>query len=323
MLTKEYNQKMLTATRDETKEQYHLRRRRIDEINEELRQAISSTDHETIERVTEKSRENQYRKESQRLKEKFERLSETTGDGYEERTTQPKLRHEVYDLTKDGVDDDVKAYLKLGPDFCETPSRIPYEKIVIETEKMCKTIEDEIESKPEERDELLRESHRLREEVKKVLRKQREKKIKSNLTHQEASGKKKAYESEDKVFLPADKGKVMVAMDKTIEKGGEESYEFKMKKVLDDMKAKPSIRANKDWDLTEKVSREGQEIIKDIVKRGEITQAHGKRLSPTDCRAPRVTGYLKVHKNDVPLRGIVSFIRSPYDKIANELVPIL
>ena len=115
----------------------------------------------------------------------------------------------------------------------------------------------------------------------------------------------------------------MVAMDRTIEKGGEESCEQKMKRVLDDMKAKPSIRANKDWDLTDKVSREGQEIIKEIVKRGEITQAHGKRISPSDCRAPRVTGYPKVHKPDVPLRGVVSFICSPYEKIANELAPIL
>ena len=323
MLTKEYNQKMLMATRNETKEEYHRKRRRIGEINDELRQNVSNTDHETIERITEKSRESQYGKESERLKEKFQRLKEETSDESNEPTTRPKLRHEVYDLTKEGIDDDVKAYLRLGPDFCETPRRIPYEKIIIETEKMCKTIEDEIESKPEEEDELQRESHRLREEVKKVLRKQREKKIKSNLTHQEAKGKKKAYKSEDKVFLPADKGKVMVAMDKTIEKGGEDSYEFKMKRVLEDMKAKPSIRANKDWDLTDKVSREGQEIIKEIVKRGEITQAQRKRLSPTDCRAPRVTGYPKVHKSGIPLRGVVSFIESPYEKVANELVPIL
>ena len=55
-------------------------------------------------------------------------------------------------------------------------------------------------------------------------------------------------------------------------RSGEASYEHKMKKVMDDMKAKPSIRANKDWDLTNKVSAEGQEIIKEIVKKGEITQ---------------------------------------------------
>ena len=35
----------------------------------------------------------------------------------------------------------------------------------------------------------------------------------------------------------------MVAMDKTEAKGGENSYEHKMKKVLEDMRAKPSIRA--------------------------------------------------------------------------------
>ena len=96
-----------------------------------------------------------------------------------------------------------------------------------------------------------------------------------------------------------------------------------MKKVLDDMKARPSIRANEDWDLTDKVSREGQKIIKEIVKKGEITQAYGKKLSPSDCRAPRVTGYPKVHKDSVPLRGVVSFIGSPYEKVAKELVPIL
>ena len=44
----------------------------------------------------------------------------------------------------------------------------------------------------------------------------------------------------------------MVAKDKTIEKGGENSYEFKIEKVLADMKAKPSIRTGKDWDLTKK-----------------------------------------------------------------------
>ena len=322
VLTKEYNQRMLKATRDEAKKQYHQRLRRIDEIENELIPTVSTEDLTTIWRVTEKSRENKFQKEKKRLKEKYEKLTaNTTQEGNPAR--QLKLQHEVHDLTKDGIDDDIKEYLKLGPDFCETPRRIPYEKVVIETERMCKVIEDEIETKPDEAEELQREAHRLREQVKKVLRKQREKKIKSNLTIQESRGKKKAYECEDKVFLPADKGKVMVAMDKTIEKGGEESYEHKMKKVLDDMKATPSIRANKDWDLTDKVSREGQEIIKGIVRNGEITQAYGKKLSPNDCRAPRVTGYPKVHKVDVPLRGVVSFIGSPYEKIANELVPIL
>ena len=70
----------------------------------------------------------------------------------------------------------------------------------------------------------------------------------------------------------------MVAMDKTIEKGGENSYEFKMRKVLDDMKVKPSVRANKDWDLTERVARDGRAIIQEMIDKEEITQTYGKTL---------------------------------------------
>ena len=44
------------------------------------------------------------------------------------------------------------------------------------------------------------------------------------MSHQEMVVKKKAYKDKDGVYLPADKGKVMVAMDKTEEKDGEESY---------------------------------------------------------------------------------------------------
>ena len=96
-----------------------------------------------------------------------------------------------------------------------------------------------------------------------------------------------------------------------------------MKKVLEDMKAKPSIRAGKDWDLTEKISKAGREIVKEMVENGEITKEYGRKIQPSDCIAPRLVGYPKVHKDEVPLRGVVSFIRSPYESIAKALVPIL
>ena len=151
--TKEYKKKMLAATRDEAKKQYRQRRRRIDEINSELLQTISKEDHDAIQSVTEKSREHKLQKGSKQLKEKFERLSSIKDQEDQRATKTPKLQHEVYDLTKQGIDEDVKAYLKLGPDFCETPRRLPYKK-VIETERMCKVIEDEKESKPEEAEKL-------------------------------------------------------------------------------------------------------------------------------------------------------------------------
>ena len=36
-----------------------------------------------------------------------------------------------------------------------------------------------------------------------------------------------------------------------------------------------------------------------------------------------MTGYPKIHKENVPLRGVVSFIKSPYENVAKALVPIL
>ena len=71
--------------------------------------------------------------------------------------------------------------------------------------------------------------------MKKLLSQHKRKRIKSNLTSEEFDGKKEAYQDESKVYLPADKGKVMVAMDKTIDIGAEDSYEYKMLKVLEDM----------------------------------------------------------------------------------------
>ena len=102
--------------------------------------------------------------------------------------------------------------------------------------------------------------------------------------------------------------------------GGEESYEYKMKQVLIDLKARPSIRAGEDWDLTDKVCRDGGKVID---SRKELTEDQGNRLKPKNCHAPRLTGLPKVHKEGVPMRGIVSMVGSPFEKVSKTLIPIL
>jgi hypothetical protein len=39
----------------------------------------------------------------------------------QERIKSEKIQKETIDLTKDGIDEDGKKYLSLGPDFCEAP----------------------------------------------------------------------------------------------------------------------------------------------------------------------------------------------------------
>ena len=101
---------------------------------------------------------------------------------------------------------------------------------------MCKIIEQDVEKAEQmEKHKLEKEIHILREKVKKVLLIAKNTKIKSNITRQEQIGRRKMYADTECVYLPADKGKVMVAMDK---RGHENSYESKMEKVLLDLKAK-------------------------------------------------------------------------------------
>lgn len=133
-----------------------------------------------------------------------------------------KIKVEVVDLTKQGIDEDIKNYLALGPDFCEAPTKIPYEKIIAETEKMCSTIKEEGKKKKVNENEVDREIDELREEVKEILRKTKDKNYTTNLTKEEMRGKKKAMKDKEKMFLPADKGRIMVAMDRYESRGGEE-----------------------------------------------------------------------------------------------------
>jgi hypothetical protein len=102
-------------------------------------------------------------------------------------------------------------------------------------------------------------------------------------------------------------------MDRFESEGGEQSYEYKMKQVLVDIKAKPSIRAKKDWNLTDKVCREGIRVIESIVARGELSKGYAERLKPKDCQAARLSGLPKIHKDGVPLRGVVSTVGSPFE----------
>lgn len=126
-------------------------------------------------------------------------------------------------------------------------------------------------------EEISREIRKVLEELKVILEQARCIRYPSNVTKDELIGKKTALNDKNQEFLPADKGRIMVAMDKWEKDGGEESYESKMREqVLVDLKAKPCTRAGKDWDLMGKVSRDGERIITRIVERNEMTEETAK-----------------------------------------------
>ena len=92
-----------------------------------------------------------------------------------------------------------------------------------------------------------------------------------------------------------------------------------MTPVLEDLKPTLLIKAGEPWDITEKIPREGSMIINEIVQRGEINQERARKLEPKHCHAPRLIGYPKIHKENVSLRGVVSFTGTTYEKNSKEL----
>ena len=109
---------------------------------------------------------------------------------------------------------------------------------------MCSVIKEEGRKKKVSENEVDREIDELRQDVKEVLRKTKDRNYTANFKRR----KKKAMKDKEKVFLLADKGRIMVAMDRYESIRGEENYEYKMKLVLVDLKARPSKRAGEDWD---------------------------------------------------------------------------
>ena len=83
------------------------------------------------------------------------------------------------------------------------------------------------------------------------------------------------------------------------------------------------MRAGEAKENTDQISREGCKIVNELVQKGEINQEHAKIIEPNYCNVLRLIGYSKIHKGNVPLRGVVLFTGTPYENTLNEVVPKL
>ena len=149
----------------------------------------------------------------------------------------------------------------------------------------------------------------LREGIKKCL--EDAKPTKSTLNREEREAIKELKKDEDIVILPADKGNATVVMNK-------EQYDRKMKELLEQddyrrIKKDPTLKSEKR--IKEALNRmERQEDLPTLLK---------KRLSPNNSVILQIYGLPKIHKEEVPLRPIVSTIGSATYNLAKELSRIL
>ncbi|XP_060701770.1 uncharacterized protein LOC132828701 [Hemiscyllium ocellatum] len=129
-----------------------------------------------------------------------------------------------------------------------------------------------------------------------------------NLNTKEREALKSLRTDKDIIVLPADKGRMMVILDKA-------DYIQKAQQLLADT----NTYQKREFDPTPQLINRINNTLRNLQKNGQITRFDLQRMKPESNNTPRFYGLPKVHKPHVPLRPIVSLPGTPSHKRAKEL----
>nr|WBB44924.1 reverse transcriptase [Chrysogorgia stellata] len=120
----------------------------------------------------------------------------------------------------------------------------------------------------------------------------------------------------DIVICKPDKGTGVVILDKT-------DYNSKMLDILKDNYKFRKMGELPHYDKTNTIERNLQSLLLSLKKSGQIDEDFYKEVRPTGAERPRMYGLPKVHKDGVPLRPILSMIKSSQHSLAKKLSLLL
>ena len=115
----------------------------------------------------------------------------------------------------------------------------------------------------------------------------------------------------DNIVLTADKGVAMVIMDR-------QDYITKANNFLSQ-----NTYRSIPWDQTHTIKNKLINILKRVKSQTGLNKQTYKAMYPTGCVSPKFYGLPKIHKQDTPLRPIVSSCGSVTYGVAKELAKIL
>ena len=176
--------------------------------------------------------------------------------------------------------------------FAIAPSSIPFQDIIAATEATACGL-----------DRIVADT--LRTEMAEVLRKA--KPPKPNMSFKQRSAVRALRNDSNIVIVPADKSKATVVMDRI-------DYDTKLRSILQDDQYRPLPR-----DPTVKVENKIADTFKRLRSQGHLDNKLCNFLTPRYSTPPQMYGLPKIHKEDTPMRPIVSTINSPSYKLPKEL----
>lgn len=203
----------------------------------------------------------------------------------------------VINLSSTPLTVDEENLLRKGPQFAIVQQRVP-------TKEILASIESNLVGLPDA------DKTRLRVLVSDALR--ASKPHRPNLTKAECDTLKKLRKDCTRLVLRADKGAATVVIDRDV-------YNEKVYALLTD----PDTYIKLKKDPTKCTERKMNKLLLDLKKLGKFTDSVYFNLRSTDAICARLYGLPKVHKPDVPLRPIVSFVNSPTYDLSKLLCNIL
>ena len=190
----------------------------------------------------------------------------------------------IINLSNTPLTEDQETLLKHGPNYAITPRRPPYEEYIKAIETVCLSLD-------------AKSAEELRLDMYRVVRHPRQ--LKPNVGKGEMAAIKQLKADKDRVILTADKGVALVILEK-------KDYIEKAKQLLQDTNTYATIQA----DPTTKLKNRLITKLKKIKLDTGLDDTTYKRMYPTGAVIPKFYGLPKVHKENTPLRPIVSSIGS-------------
>ena len=135
---------------------------------------------------------------------------------------------------------------------------------------------------------------------------------KSNLSVAEQRALKELKKNDNLLILPADKGRATVIMDR-------EKYEDKLLTMLADTATYEKLKR----DPAPALERRMNSILLALNRKGALHKKLYEKLRSSVGRNPLLYGLPKVHKPQIPLLPIVSFLQSPTYELSKHLSHLL
>ncbi len=202
----------------------------------------------------------------------------------------------VVNLSSKSLSDAQKRVLAKGMKFAPAPKSIPTKEIVTNVESGLRGVAQQA-------------ADEARVQIVNLLK--RAKPPPRNITWEEESAIRALKSDPDLIILPADKGNAIVILDR-------EEYK-KVESMLDDHLTYEKIKKDPAPSLERKMNAK----LLTLNRKGSIPDRLYERLRSSNGKTPLLYGLPKVHKPEVPLRPIASFVHSPTYELSKHLSQLL